>query len=75
MFDKLVESSITKKEDKRGQFFAVTAFLWISLLVGIIVYGIMSFKANLESGGGDQATLLAVPPPPPPPPPPAPERG
>ena len=70
MFDQLVESSAIKKKSNRWAYFLVTATLWMILLTGVIVWGIMAFDAKLNEQF-NALTLLAPPPPPPPPPPPA----
>jgi protein TonB len=65
MFDHLVESSPIKKKSNRWAYFLVTATLWITLLTGVIIWGIMAFDAKLNEQF-NALTLLAPPPPPPP---------
>ncbi|MCI0490640.1 MAG: hypothetical protein L0229_28950, partial [Blastocatellia bacterium] len=63
MFDQLVESSTTRRQSKRWVYFTVTATLWTALLLGIIVWGIMAFDANLNEQF-EKLAKLATPPPP-----------
>lgn len=68
MFDKLVESTTSKKKS-RGAYFIATAAIWSFVLSTTIVAGIFAFDGRLSDF--EKAVMLAVPPPPPPPPPPS----
>jgi periplasmic protein TonB len=73
MFDNLVEStSNAEKNARTGAFFAVTASIWLVLLVSIIVAGIFWYDAKLSADFEKESMLVAAAPPPPPPPPPPP---
>ena len=65
MFDNsLLDSSVSKKRKGRKVYFLMTAILWGSALIGLIIYGIYSFDARLNEQF-EQLTRLAAPPPPP----------
>jgi protein TonB len=73
MFDNLVEStSNAEKNARTSAFFAVTAAIWMVLLVSIIVAGIFWYDAKLSADFEKESMLVAAAPPPPPPPPPPP---
>jgi protein TonB len=73
MFDNLVEStSNASKNARTSAFFAVTAAIWVTLFVSIIVIGIFWYDAKLSADFEKESMLVAAAPPPPPPPPPPP---
>jgi len=48
MFDNLVESTSSKGKPKRWAYFAVTAFVWVTILTTAIIIGIFRYDAVLN---------------------------
>ena len=48
MFEQLVESTKKKKRDRRWRYFIVTAVVWVTVLSGIVISGVLAYDAHLE---------------------------